>query len=378
MRTSPGSESPIASASTSPARSSHRRLVSTSTIDNSASSRASHEPAPTAPSSASALAKLRESLDADQHAKEAKKVEEVQDKRVRSHEGGKLRKRLPRERVERVVAAEEEEEREEQEPEGGAQDEQVEREEPPEDAAQPLQELRAVEKLVVELDATDDGGLTGWEGGLDAIPPVASQLPPLGPNTAQPSPPAHTLVTLALAPARLGWRAARVPFDVASFAASTSLDLAASTIARGTDVATKTIDTSLQLATNVPVVGLVAAKVARLRESSNADDFADETVSAPTSHVPPLMPPIDHVDTALTASDSAPSSPTTAHHPLETVTKPLSLVRSGVEISLGIGLAGALVAGAVGELAWSALVGGKDPKEGRLAVDGAGAGEAER
>ncbi|EGU11473.1 hypothetical protein RTG_02636 [Rhodotorula toruloides ATCC 204091] len=296
-------ESPAASTSTSPARSSHRRIVSTSTIAT-VSSHTSLEPIPSS-SSVSALAKLRESLDADQHAKEAKK------------------------------------------------------------------ELRVGEALVVEVEMSADGTRPDEderEGGLDAIPPVASQLPPHAPTSASPAPvPAsagHTLVSLALAPARLGWRAARLPFDVASFAASTSLNLAASTVALGTDVAAKTLYTGLQLATNVPVVGLVAAKVPRLRESCLTEEAEEEQSPPHTPHLPPLTPPIDHFDAALVASDSPPSTPTHPHHPvLDTVTKPLSLVRSGVEISLGLGLAGALVAGAVGELAWSAVRGGR--KEGK-------------
>ncbi|BGP11304.1 hypothetical protein JCM10049v2_007207 [Rhodotorula toruloides] len=363
--------SSVASTSTSPARSSHRRIVSTSTIAT-VSSHTSLEPIPSS-SSVSALAKLRESLDADQHAKEAKKVEEVQVKRVKSHEGGKLRKKLPKERVERVVAAEEEEERHEIEQEEGAKDEEGEAQS--DGAAPPFQELRGGQALVVEMEMTVDEVKSeedGHAGGLDAIPPVASQLPPhaptsASPTTAQPSP-AHTLVSLALAPARLGWRAARFPFDVASFAASTSLNLAASTIALGTDVAAKTIDTGLQLATNVPVVGLVAAKVPRLRESYPAEEAEEEQSPPSAPHLPPLTPPIDHFDAALIASDSPPSSPSHPHHlVLDTVTKPLSLVRAGVEISLGLGLAGALVAGAVGELAWSAVRGeGKEEKgEGR-------------
>ncbi|BGP03351.1 hypothetical protein RTBOTA2_006143 [Rhodotorula toruloides] len=361
-------ESPAASTSTSPARSSHRRIVSTSTIAT-VSSHTSLEPIPSS-SSVSALAKLRESLDADQHAKEAKKVAEVQVKRMKSHEGWKLRKKLPRERVERGVAAEEEEERHEHEQEEVAKEEEQ-GEAESDGAAPPFQELRVGEALVVEVEMSADGTRPDEderEGGLDAIPPVASQLPPHAPTSASPAPvPAsagHTLVSLALAPARLGWRAARLPFDVASFAASTSLNLAASTVALGTDVAAKTLYTGLQLATNVPVVGLVAAKVPRLRESCLTEEAEEEQSPPHTPHLPPLTPPIDHFDAALVASDSPPSTPTHPHHPvLDTVTKPLSLVRSGVEISLGLGLAGALVAGAVGELAWSAVRGGR--KEGK-------------
>ncbi|GEM11497.1 hypothetical protein Rt10032_c15g5514 [Rhodotorula toruloides] len=372
--------SPSASNSTSPARSSHRRIVSTSTIAT-VSSHTSLEPIPSSPS-ISALAKLRESLDADQHAKEAKKVEEVQVRRVRSHAGGKLRKKLPRDRVERFVAAEdEEEERHQQQGEEGAKEEEEAESECV--AAPPLQGLRVGEALVFETQVSTDemrSDETGREGGLDAIPPVASQLPP--PPAASSAAPmaAHpyftlALVSLAFAPARLGWRVARLPFDVASFAASTSLNLAASTVALGTDVAAKTIDTSLRLATNVPVVGLVAAKVPRLREASSPADEAQEEASAPpTSHLPPLTPPVDHFDAALAASDPSPPRPTEPQHPvLETVTKPLSLVRSGVEISLGLGLAGALVAGAVGEFVWSSVRGERmdGKEENREGVSGA-------
>ncbi|BGP35297.1 hypothetical protein JCM10296v2_007132 [Rhodotorula toruloides] len=367
-----------ASTSTSRARSSHRRIVSTSTIAT-VSSHTSLEPIPSS-SSVSALAKLRESLDADQHAKEAKKVEEVQVKRVKSHEGGKLRKKLPKERAERVVAAEEEEERHEHEQEEVAKDEEQ-GETDSDGAAPPFQELRVSEALVVEMRMLADGSrpdADGREGGLDAALPVASQrLPPHAASSASLAPAhpssAHALVSLALSPARLGWRAARLPFDMASLAASTGLNLAASTVALGTDVAVRTIDTSLQIATNVPVVGLVAAKAPRLRESGPPEEAKDAQTSSPTPHLPPLTPPIDHFDAALIASDLPPSSPTHSHHPvLDTVTKPLSLIRSGVEISLGLGLAGALVAGAVGELAWSAVRGGR--KEGKEESRGGSAG----
>ncbi|GAA5979866.1 hypothetical protein JCM10908_001445 [Rhodotorula pacifica] len=309
---------PLASSTASTSPSSPRfyrtRVASSSTIASQDTLSTPASSSAASPGSGSALAKLRSRLDSDQAARE--------EAASKPHQHAKLRRRSHKPAS--VVSVEEES-----------------------GATLGADVAEQAESSSHEVHDPPDFALVADYGasepvGLEAIPPVATQLPePVysvagdpAPSPAPEPPSSFSPASILFAPVRLGWRVATAPARLSYRAASFGVGVVGSGIALGQDVAqfgiataVSAAETGLDLASHAPVVGgVVTAVLGRAPQDGAAKALEPSDVGQN-----------DAGQTALLR--------------LRDTVSPIRIAMAALQVSLGVAMATVLVARAVVELA---------------------------